>query len=130
MISWNVVVFFEDKFLVLIILSAVVWVVVFQVYCDHKTNGGGWTVLQKRQDGSVDFYRGWDDYKRGQFGNLKGEFWLGLDNIYRLSKQSQNRLRVELEDFSGNSAYAEYDYFSISSERTMQVQIESWYLFR
>ena len=37
----------------------------FDVYCDQKTTGGGWTVIQKRLDGSVDFYRGWADYKRG-----------------------------------------------------------------
>ena len=87
----------------------------FQVYCDQKTSGGGWTVFQKRQDGSVDFYRGWKDYKKG-FGDLKGEFWLGLDKINRLTHQTRNRLRVELEDWEGNTAYAEYDNFAVASE--------------
>ena len=68
----------------------------FEVYCDQKTAGGGWTVFQKRQDGSVDFYRGWSDYKRG-FGNLNGEFWLGLDKIHPLTVSSSNKLRVDLE---------------------------------
>ena len=62
----------------------------FDVSCDQTTAGGGWTVLQKRLDGSVDFYRGWADYKNG-FGNLNGEFWLGLDKIHRLTK-TKNRL--------------------------------------
>ncbi|XP_078365442.1 uncharacterized protein LOC144649744 isoform X1 [Oculina patagonica] len=86
----------------------------FDVFCDQSTTGGGWTVFQKRKDGSVDFYRGWDDYKRG-FGNLNGEFWLGLDKIHRLTKE-RSRLRVELEDTSGNTAYAEYSFFGVASE--------------
>ncbi|KXJ06760.1 Angiopoietin-related protein 7 [Exaiptasia diaphana] len=88
----------------------------FKVYCDQKTDGGGWTVIQKRQDGSVDFYRGWNAYKNG-FGNLKGEFWLGLDKINRLTHQAKNRLRVDLMDTKGKTAYAEYDYFAVASER-------------
>ncbi|KAL9975444.1 hypothetical protein ACROYT_G012605 [Oculina patagonica] len=87
----------------------------FDVFCDQTTAGGGWTVFQKRLDGSVDFYRGWDEYKRG-FGNLNGEFWLGLDKIHRLTKE-KNRLRVELEDTSGKTAYAEYSFFGVSNER-------------
>ena len=73
-------------------------------------------MFQKRLDGSVDFNnRGWADFKRG-FGNLNGEFWLGLDKIHRLTK-TKSRLRVELEDTKGKTAYAEYDMFSVSSER-------------
>ena len=85
----------------------------FDVFCDQTTAGGGWTVFQKRLDGSVDFSRGWADYKRG-FGDLKGEFWLGLDKIHRLTK-TKNRLRVELEDTQGKTAYAAYDVFAVSS---------------
>ena len=90
---------------------------IFQVYCDQKTAGGGWTVFQKRKDGSVNFYRGWKDYNNG-FGDVKGEFWLGLDNIYRLTHQARNRLRVDLEDTKGKSAYAKYNYFAVYSERS------------
>ena len=89
----------------------------FDVFCDQKTTGGGWTVFQKRLDGSVDFYRYWDDYKNG-FGNLNGEFWLGLDKIYRLTNKKYNRLRVDLEDATGNTAYAEYDMFAVTNEAT------------
>ena len=87
----------------------------FDVFCDQTTAGGGWTVFQKRLDGSVDFYRGWNDYKRG-FGNLNGEFWLGLDKIHRLTKALKNRLRVDLEDTTGKTAYAEYNMFAVTGE--------------
>lgn len=74
-------------------------------------------MFQKRVDGSVDFYRTWDDYKNG-FGNLNGEFWLGLDKIHRLTTSDRYKLRVDLEDTKGNTAYAEYSIFAITSERT------------
>ena len=88
-----------------------------QVYCDMETDGGGWTVFQRRQDGSVDFYRYWTDYENG-FGNLTGEFWLGLSKIHRLTKEGSNTLRVDLGDFEGNTAYASYSTFSISDGST------------
>ena len=88
----------------------------FEVYCDHETDGGGWTVFQKRLDGSVDFYRTWDAYKRG-FGNLNGEFWLGLDKIHRLTVSGNSKLRVDLEDNLGNTAFAEYNSFTVASEQ-------------
>ena len=84
----------------------------FQVFCDQATAGGGWTVFQKRRDGSVDFFRAWDDYKRG-FGNLNGE----LDKINRLTVNSSNKLRVDLEDLHGSTVFAEYSSFSVASER-------------
>ena len=99
----------------------------FDVYCDQTTARGGWTVFQKRLDGSVNFYRGWKDYKLG-FGNLNGEFWLGLDKINRLTKSGRHRLRVDLEDVTGKTAYAEYDHFAVSSERNKyQLTLGTYY---
>jgi ficolin len=86
----------------------------FQIWCDMQ-NGGGWTVFQRRQDGSADFYRDWSDYKVG-FGNLIGEFWLGLDKIHRLTKSNQSVLRVDLMDIDGSKGYAQYQSFSVASE--------------
>ncbi|KAL9974203.1 hypothetical protein ACROYT_G011216 [Oculina patagonica] len=99
----------------------------FDVFCDQTTAGGGWTVFQKRMDGSVDFFLYWIDYKHG-FGNLSGEFWLGNDKIHRLTSGDKNRLRVDLEDFEGNTAYAEYDMFGVMSENEKYKLILSTYL--
>ena len=79
------------------------------------TDGGGWTVFQRRQDGSENFYRGWTDYQNG-FGNLNGEFWLGLDKIYRLTNRDDGAdvsLRVDLRDENNNTVYAKYSSFRI-----------------
>ena len=84
--------------------------------CDMETTPGrGWTIFQRRVDGSVDFYRNWADYKNG-FGNLTTEFWLGLDKIHRLSSSEQNVLRVDLGTFENETAYAVYESFSVGNE--------------
>ena len=89
-----------------------------QVYCDMETDGGGWTVFQRRMDGSMDFYLKWADYVQG-FGNVKGEYWLGLSKIHRLANSNmKQQLRVDLEDFSGDTAYAKYGIFYIDGEST------------
>lgn len=72
-------------------------------------------MFQKRVNGSVDFYRNWTDYKHG-FGDLNSEFWLGLDKVYRLTSDKNNTLRVDLEDFEGNTRYAEYNMFGVMDE--------------
>ena len=85
-----------------------------QVLCDMTTEGGGWTVFQRRMDGSVDFYLKWEDYRVG-FGNLNGEFWLGNDNLHRLTANADMMLRVDLEDYDGVRKYAEYTTFSVAN---------------
>ena len=97
----------------------------FQAYCDMETDGGGWTVFQRRMDGSVDFYRYWTDYVQG-FGSLSGEFWLGLDKIHRLTSTA-SELRVDLRDFEGNSAYAQYTSFSVGDSASKYILTVSGY---
>ena len=85
------------------------------VLCEMTTDGGGWTVSQRRLDGSVDFFRDWKPYKEG-FGSLSGEFWLGNDNLHRLTNANDVMLRVDLEDFEGNITYVEYKTFKVADE--------------
>ena len=85
-------------------------------YCDMDTDGGGWTVFQRRHNGLVDFYRDWEDYKQG-FGYVNGDYWLGLQNLHWLTSTAQYELRVDLEDFVGNRAFAKYNSFQIGDER-------------
>ena len=98
----------------------------FNVFCDQTTAGGGWTVFQKRIDGSVDFNLNWSGYKRG-FGNLGGEFWLGLDRIHRLTSDNNSMLRVDMADFEGRSAYAEYSSFGVRNEHDKYQLILGYY---
>ena len=81
-----------------------------------ETDGGGWTVFQRRMDGSQYFYLYWKNYDLG-FGKLDQEFWLGLNKIHRLTKSSSS-LRVDLEDFAGNKRFAKYSVFSVANALT------------
>ena len=90
----------------------------FDVYCDMDTNGGGWTVFQRRQDGSVSFYQPWDMYVNG-FGHLSGEFWLGLNYTHRLTSGRRSELRVDLKDFDNKTAYAQYNVFAVGDAASM-----------
>ncbi|XDV27524.1 hypothetical protein PO909_031034 [Leuciscus waleckii] len=88
-----------------------------QVYCDMTTDGGGWIVFQRRQNGLTDFSRKWSDYKIG-FGNLEDEFWLGLDSIQKIAAQGRYELRIDMKD-GQESAYANYDRFSIGDSKSL-----------
>ena len=75
----------------------------FQVPCDMTTDGGGWTIFQRRMDGSVDFY-------------LEGEFWLGNDYLHRLTASASMVFRIDMEDYEGDRRFAKYTTFTVAGE--------------
>ncbi|CAL4100934.1 unnamed protein product, partial [Meganyctiphanes norvegica] len=79
------------------------------VLCDED-----WTIIQRRQDVQprVNFTRPWADYVQG-FGELTGEFWLGLDHLHRLTSDTSNELYIELEDWESNTRWAKYSTFAV-----------------
>uniref|UniRef100_A0A8C0QW91 Tenascin n=1 Tax=Canis lupus dingo TaxID=286419 RepID=A0A8C0QW91_CANLU len=87
-----------------------------EVYCDMTSDGGGWIVFLRRKNGREDFYRNWKAYAAG-FGDRREEFWLGLDNLHKITAQGQYELRVDLRDH-GKTAYAVYDRFSVGDAKT------------
>ncbi|KAL2094376.1 hypothetical protein ACEWY4_009095 [Coilia grayii] len=90
----------------------------FMVYCDME-DGGGWTVMQKRRNGKVDFNKDWADYRDG-FGHFElrnDEFWLGNENIHSLLTGDEYLLKIDLMDWNGERNSAIYDSFRISDEK-------------
>lgn len=85
------------------------------VYCDMTTDNGGWTVIQKRVNGSVAFYRDWRAYKIG-FGLAEHEYWIGNDMLHSLTSLRPQELRVDMQSFKSAKAYAVYSKFLVGDE--------------
>lgn len=88
----------------------------FKVRC-RVFNNTAWVLVQRRKDGSVNFFRNWEDYKKG-FGNLDGEFWIGNDNLHYLTNQADTRLYIDLRtwDSPQTSYHAYYSHIRVASE--------------
>uniref|UniRef100_A0A2I2Z149 Tenascin n=1 Tax=Gorilla gorilla gorilla TaxID=9595 RepID=A0A2I2Z149_GORGO len=87
-----------------------------EVFCDMTSDGGGWIVFLRRKNGRENFYQNWKAYAAG-FGDRREEFWLGLDNLNKITAQGQYELRVDLRDH-GETAFAVYDKFSVGDAKT------------
>ena len=100
----------------------------FQVYCNMDTlKKRGWTVIQRRRNGSQDFNLPWENYVEG-FGNLEGDFWLGLEKIYRLtSSAKETQLEIVMTNFEGREAFATYSHFALGPLATEYKIIVSGY---
>ena len=86
-----------------------------RVYCETSSGGGGWTVIQRRKDGSVNFInRDWVKYEDG-FGDLNGEFWIGLRSMHCLTSQGNWELRIDYKLKNGTESYLHYNKFAIGS---------------
>lgn len=91
-------------------------------YCDQTTDGGGWTMIQRRTNLTFreNFNRTWKEYSLG-FGDVEGEFWLGLDAMHGLTETSLQELRVDLEDWEGDHRYAKYSSFHVDGPDTKYI---------
>ena len=87
-----------------------------EVYCDTSNGGGGWLVVQRRQDGSVDFNRGWGEYEDG-FGKLTGEFWYGLRALHCLTGQDGWEMRMDIKLANGTNIFLQYEQFKVASAK-------------
>ncbi|XP_071818274.1 fibrinogen-like protein A isoform X2 [Apostichopus japonicus] len=87
----------------------------FQASCDQEIDGGGWTVIQRRLDGSVNFTRNWEDYRDG-FGFLNREFWIGNEKLSYLTNQKRYTLRIDIKNSTNHEMFLSYDDFSTSDE--------------
>ena len=87
-----------------------------EAYCDTSNGGGGWLVVQRRQDGSVDFNRNWREYEDG-FGKLTGEFWYGLRALHCLTGQGGWEMRMDIKLANGTNIFLQYEQFKVASAK-------------
>lgn len=96
------------------------------VQCEMEEEVGGWTVIQHRFDGSVDFANNWNMYVRG-FGKTDGEFWMGNQLIYYLTTEKKNSLKIEMTDLDGKLWVAEYEKFILLDVEKFTLSVDGYH---
>ena len=85
------------------------------VYCDMKTDNGGWIVIQRnRINSQLSFTKNWKEYEDG-FGYLTGDFWAGLKLIHGLTQSGQWEMRVDYQKVDKTWSYLHYNHFRVES---------------
>jgi len=108
-------------------------------YCDQKTDGGGWTLLQhngisrkelwEKYNNETERYKtkwdqSWANYKHG-FGHVmcngEADFWIGLDYMNALTHPRMNGKRmmtgrVDINDWDGEEYWGYYNRFIVQGE--------------
>jgi len=88
------------------------------VFEDIPFAGSGWMVIQRRFDGKINFnVTNKNSYDNG-FGDLNGDFWIGIKAIHQLTTSHRHELYVELVDFDDVTAYARYDNFCVGNKES------------
>ncbi|XP_073832412.1 fibrinogen C domain-containing protein 1-like [Musca autumnalis] len=82
---------------------------------EQQERAYGEIVIQRRIDGSENFYRTWQEYKQG-FGNKSREYFIGLERLHKLTNSRPYELLVVVEDFENVRRFAKYDNFVVASE--------------
>ncbi|XP_018790566.1 PREDICTED: angiopoietin-related protein 2-like [Bactrocera latifrons] len=86
-----------------------------EVFCEEDIDFGGWIVILRRKSETINFYRKWEDYKKG-FGDITGDYWIGLENMYALTNSCEQELYVYIKRLSGKVYFAKYSEFRIGNE--------------
>ncbi|XP_028894068.1 ryncolin-1-like isoform X2 [Zeugodacus cucurbitae] len=85
------------------------------MFCEEDVDFGGWIVIQRRQNGTVDFNRDWHDYKEG-FGDLTGNYWIGLEKLHAITSSCEQELYIQMKSRNGTEYYAKYSALLIADE--------------